>query len=167
MSIKILITGGVKSGKSRFAEQRSLEEATAEKPIYLATSEINDPEMRERITVHQTQRKDHFVTIEEPLELFQTMRTCRGTILVECLTMWINNMLYHGKAETTIFSEIERVMDLPNAVVFVINEIGMGVIPDNPLARQFVDISGKVSQIVGKYADEVHLCVAGQSLRIK
>ncbi|MBF0278758.1 MAG: bifunctional adenosylcobinamide kinase/adenosylcobinamide-phosphate guanylyltransferase [SAR324 cluster bacterium] len=165
--MKVLVTGGVKSGKSKFAELRCLELAAKEKAVYLATSEIIDPEMQQRIAVHQSRRKDRFVTIEEPLALFQTLQNCRTTVLVECLTMWINNMLFHKKSERSIFSEIEKGLQLPGSMVFVINEVGAGVIPDNLLARQFIDISGKVSQIVGKYADEVHLCVAGQSLRIK
>ncbi|MBF0289286.1 MAG: bifunctional adenosylcobinamide kinase/adenosylcobinamide-phosphate guanylyltransferase [SAR324 cluster bacterium] len=165
--MKILVTGGVKSGKSRIAEQRSLDLAEAEKAIYLATTEMIDPEMEERIRVHQERRKDRFITVEEPMELHSAILRHDYVILVECLTMWINNMLFHQKTEHSILNEIERVLQLPNHIVFVLNEVGMGVIPDNPLARQFIDISGKVSQIIGSHADEILYCVAGQTLRVK
>ncbi len=165
--MKVLVTGGVKSGKSRIAEQRSLELSQGEKAIYLATTEMIDSEMEARILVHKERRKDRFVTVEEPLNLHETIQQYSRTILIECLTMWMNNMLFHQKTEQLILREIERVLQLPNHTVFVLNEVGLGVIPDNPLARQFVDISGKVSQLIGAHADEVLFCVAGQTLRVK
>lgn len=165
--MKILVTGGIKSGKSRFAEKRSLQLAAGTKPIYLATAESHDSEMQQRIAVHRQRRQDRFVTVEEPLALQQTLLNFQATSLVECMTLWINNMLYHGKSPQVIFNETEQMMQLSQNMVLVINEVGLGIIPDNALARQFVDISGEVSQILGHYADEVHFCAAGQSLRMK
>lgn len=165
--MKVLVTGGIKSGKSRFAEKRCLELAQGNIPIYLATSALDDPEMHKRIARHQERRKNQFITIEEPLALFRVISGCQATVLVECLTLWLNNMLYQEKPEHTIFEEIEKVMQLSHNLVLVNNEVGLGVIPNNALARQFVDLSGKLSQMVGHYADEIYFCVAGQALRMK
>jgi len=165
--MKILITGGVKSGKSLFAESRCLGLAKEEKPIYLATTEMVDSEMRQRIEVHQKRRQEQFTTVEESLVLHQTIQKLDNPVLIECMTMWINNMLYHQKSEQTLFDEVEKVLGLPNDMVFVINEVGMGIIPDNALARTFVDLSGKVSQTLGNACDEGYFCVAGQPLKVK
>ena len=165
--MKVLITGGVKSGKSQFAEKRCLKLVGKEKPIYLATSEIDDPEMRQRIAVHQQRRLNRFVTVEEPLELLRCMKGRQSTVLVECLSMWINNMLYHQRTPQSILKEVECIMKLTIPMVLVINDVGMGVIPNNALARLFVDLSGNIAQMVGHCADEAHFCVAGQVLRVK
>ena len=165
--MKVLITGGVKSGKSQFAEKRCQKLVCKEKPIYLATSEIIDAEMQQRIFVHQQRRQNQFLTVEEPLELARCMKEFRSAVLVECMSMWINNMLYHQKTEQSIMKEVDCIMKLTIPMILVINDVGMGVIPNNSLARQFVDISGKVAQMVGQRAHEVHFCVAGQVLQIK
>ena len=165
--MKVLITGGVKSGKSQFAEKRCRMLVCKEKPIYLATSEIIDAEMQQRIFAHQQRRQNQFLTVEEPLELARCMKGLRSTVLVECMSMWINNMLYHQKTEQSIMKEVDCIMKLTIPMILVINDVGMGVIPNNSLARQFVDVSGKVAQIVGHRAHEVHFCVAGQVLQIK
>lgn len=165
--MKILVTGGVKSGKSRLAEERCLSLSPDDKPIYLATTENHDPEMQTRIAVHRERRQDRFTTVEEPLALHQTLSQQTAPVLLECMTLWMNNMLYHEKSEQMIFQEVEKLMALPLSLVFVLNEVGMGIIPDNALARQFVDLSGKVAQQLGNGCDEVHFCVAGQALRMK
>ena len=165
--MKILVTGGMKSGKSRFAEARTLELAGSTKPIYLATTERATPEMQQRIAAHQQRRQGRFVTREEPLALQETVLQFPSTALIECMTMWLNNMLHHQKPLPAIFNEAERLMQLSNPLVLVINEVGLGIIPNNALARQFVDISGKISQMLGHHADEVYFCAAGQTLRMK
>jgi adenosylcobinamide kinase / adenosylcobinamide-phosphate guanylyltransferase len=165
--LKALYTGGMKSGKSRLAEAKTLELSPAQKPYYLATSEALDDEMRERIERHKAQRAENFMSIESPTALFETISHLDGTVLVECLSIWINNMLHYGKNEADIMEELHKILALDKNIVFVINEVGSGIIPDNALAREFIDISGRASQIVAAACDEVYLCAVGLALRMK
>ncbi len=164
--MKVLVTGGVKSGKSRFAEQRTLALATQQRPIYLATTEFRDPELDARIQVHQERRGQRFETREAPLDLAQAVADTDAPVLVECLTMWLNNWLYHQRSEEAAFAEIQRLLALPNDLVLVLNEVGLGLIPDNELARQFADLSGKVGQQLGAACHETWWVVAGLPQRI-
>ena len=165
--MKILITGGVKSGKSRHAETRILEMANGKKPVYLATTELLDPEMEERVLEHRRRRGEKFRTIEEPLHLTDALLKMEGPILIECLTMWLNNALHHQLSEKKIITEIENLLLLKCDVIFVQNEVGLGIIPDNLLARKFADLSGRIAQQLGEVCDEVNLCVAGILVQIK
>jgi len=167
VAVKILVTGGVKSGKSRFAEQRTLELAGDQTPIYLATTEWLDAGMRERIAVHRQRRGDRFATIEEPLHLVRAIPDAQTSVLVECLTMWLNNWLHHQLLESDAFAEIERLLALPNPMVFVLNEVGLGLLPENELARRFADLSGRLGQQLGAACDEVWWCVAGIPVEVK
>lgn len=164
--MKTLFIGGVKSGKSRLAEAYILEHA-AQKPCYLATTEFIDDEMAKRIAEHQQRRQDRFITLEEPIQLLETLTNCPGPVLIECVSMWLNNMLYHQNSEEVILRELEGVLSLPNDIVFVQNEVGLGIIPDNPLARQFVDVSGKAAQLLAAQCDKVFYCCAGLALTLK
>jgi adenosylcobinamide kinase / adenosylcobinamide-phosphate guanylyltransferase len=165
--MKTLFTGGIKSGKSRLAEAYILERPTNSKPYYLATTEFIDDEMRERIRIHQQRRQDLFVTIEEPVKLLEILEKCREPVLVECVSMWLNNLLYHQVPETEILQELEAVLQLPCDMVLVHNEVGLSVIADNRLARQFVDLSGKAAQLMGRYCDHVFFCSAGLNIQMK
>ena len=165
--MKILIIGGVKSGKSRHAEKLILTMANGIKPVYLATSELNDSEMKKRITSHRQRRGNKFETLEEPLRLASVLRKIQCPVLIECLTMWLNNALHHKYSERKVFAEIDTLLSLECDLVFVINEVGLGIIPENPLARKFLDLSGRVAQKLGEACDEVIWCVAGNTIRIK
>ena len=165
--MKILITGGVKSGKSRHAETRILEMANGKKPVYLATTELLDPEMEERVLEHRRRRGEKFRTIEEPLHLTDALLNMEGPVLIECLTMWLNNALHHQLSEKKIITEIENLLLLKCDVIFVQNEVGLGIIPDNLLARKFADLSGRIAQQLGEVCDEVSLCAAGILVQIK
>ena len=165
--MKILITGGVKSGKSRQAEMRVLKMAQTQKPVYLATTELLDPEMEKRIAEHRQQRGEKFRTIEEPLELTETLAETKAPVLIECMTMWLNNALHHQLPESKIFAEIESLLLLENDIVFVLNEVGLGIIPDNPLSRKFADLSGRIAQMLAEACDEVNWGVAGILVKIK
>jgi adenosylcobinamide kinase / adenosylcobinamide-phosphate guanylyltransferase len=164
--MKTLFIGGIKSGKSRLAETYILVQSE-QKPYYLATTEFIDDEMRERITAHQQRREDHFITIEEPILLLNALSNCPGAVLIECASMWLNNMLYHHHNEAQILQELSDCLQLPNDLVFVLNEVGLGVIADNPLSRQYVDLSGKAAQLLGEHCDRVFFCCAGLTLRLK
>ena len=165
--MKTLFIGGVKSGKSRLAEAAILKFSGKVKPFYLATNEVFDAEMQARITVHQRQRQDFFHTLEEPLKLFEVLQKCQAPVLIECVTMWLNNALYHQIPEHKILQELEAILNLPNDLFFVHNEVGFGIIPDNALARQFVDLSGKAAQLMASYCDVVYFCSAGLALKMK
>jgi adenosylcobinamide kinase / adenosylcobinamide-phosphate guanylyltransferase len=164
--MKTLFIGGIKSGKSRLAESYILEQAL-EKPYYLATTEFIDDEMRQRIAIHQQRRQDRFITLEEPIQLLNTLKDCPGAVLIECVSMWLNNMLYHQQAEEMVLQELTAALELPSDMVFVQNEVGLGVIADNPLARKYVDFSGKAAQLLGEQCDQVFFCCAGLSVRLK
>ncbi|MGZ4997820.1 MAG: bifunctional adenosylcobinamide kinase/adenosylcobinamide-phosphate guanylyltransferase, partial [Methylobacter sp.] len=142
-------------------------QAITEKPYYLATTEFFDDEMRARILIHQQRRQDLFVTIEEPVKLFEALQKCPGPVLVECISMWLNNQLYHQVPETNILQELEAVLHLPSSMVLVHNEVGLSVIADNRLARQFVDLSGKAAQLMGQHCDQVFFCSAGLKMTMK
>lgn len=165
--MKILYTGGQKSGKSRLAESRALALSDGKKPYYIATSEIMDTEMENRIITHKAQRENSFTTIETPTALYDTLSMLKGVILVECLSVWINNMLYYGKDEVIIYEEILNILALDKTIVFVLNEVGGGIVPQNQLARRFIDISGKIGQTVAMSCTEVYLCAVGLGIRLK
>lgn len=164
--MKILFIGGQKSGKSRLAEKRA-KELAAIKPFYLATAEVMDDEFAQRVRLHKEQRQDEFITLEEPLKIVEAIeKKTTDTVLVDCLTLWLNNMLYHQN-EAAIFEELEKLLALPQIIVMVLNDVGSGIIPNNKLAREFVDLSGKVSQIIAASSDEVYYCSCGLSLQMK
>lgn len=164
--MKTLFIGGVKSGKSRLAEDYILN-IPSPKRYYLATTEFIDDEMRQRIMAHQQRRQDRFITIEEPLRLLEILQNTQGPVLVECITIWLNNLLYHNVQEEAILQELDAVMALPLELVLVQNEVGLGIIPDNPQARRFADLSGKAAQLIAQHCSKVFFCCAGISLRLK
>ncbi len=165
--MKTLFIGGIKSGKSRLAEAYILEQATTAKPYYLATTEFFDDEMKARVLVHQQRRQDLFITIEEPVKLLDALQQCGGPVLVECISMWLNNQLYYQVPEKEILQELEAVLQLSCDLVLVHNEVGLSVVSDNRLARQFVDLSGKAAQLMGQHCDQVFFCSAGLTMKMK
>ncbi len=165
--MKTLFIGGIKSGKSRLAETYILEQTATDKPYYLATTEFFDDEMQARILIHQQRRQDLFITIEEPVKLLEALQKCRGPVLIECVSMWLNNQLHHKIPETDILQELEAVLQLSCDMVLVHNEVGLSVIADNRLARQFIDLSGKAAQLMGQYCDQVFFCSAGLKIKMK
>jgi len=164
--MKALFIGGIKSGKSFHAEQFSLKHSK-NLPVYLATTEFIDEEMKERINQHKLQRSQNFLTKEEPLNLVEALEPIKGLVLIECVSMWINNMLYHGFEYEDIQEHIEKLLALPLDIVFVQNDVGAGIIPDNKLAREYIDISGKISQLLGQHCNKVFHVIAGISTKIK
>jgi len=161
-----LFIGGIKSGKSKNAEEYTLKHATR-KPIYLATNEFFDEEMHKRVKKHKEQRADNFITYEEPLELVELIKDAESCVLVECVSMWINNMLYHKRAQEEMREQILALSQLNKDIVFVINDVSCSIVAGNPLAREFVDINGHISQLLASLCDEVYNTVAGISVRIK
>lgn len=166
--MKALFIGGIKSGKSKNAEKYALANTQAKKPIYLATTEFIDSEMSVRIQNHKSQRNDLFITIEEPLKLSKiTKKYTDNIVLIECVSMWINNMLYHGFNESDIMHHLQDLSSQNIDMVFVINDVSCSVVSDNALVRKFVDINGRVSQYLASHCQEVYNTVAGISIQIK
>jgi adenosylcobinamide kinase/adenosylcobinamide-phosphate guanylyltransferase len=167
----ILITGGARSGKSRYAEQRALE--IGHRPLYVATAEAGDAEMAERIAAHQKRRGPQWRAIEEPLALSETLLAQRDKTdcaLVDCLTLWISNLLIRHDdkhASQKVAEMIETLPQLNFHLLFVTNEVGWGIVPENPLARAFRDLAGWTNQQMAQAADEVILMVAGMPLSVK
>ncbi len=164
--MKTLFIGGIKSGKSAAAERYCLERFDGPL-IYLATAEAFDDEMRERVARHRRQRDPRFRTFEVPLALAETLAAQQRPVLIDCVTLWLNNLLHYGRNETEIFEALERILSCDTPTVFVLNDVGAGIVPDNPLARRFADLSGRVAQRIAAGCDEVYHCVAGIPARIK
>ncbi|MEO1937496.1 MAG: bifunctional adenosylcobinamide kinase/adenosylcobinamide-phosphate guanylyltransferase [Sulfurimonas sp.] len=165
--MKVLFIGGIKSGKSQNAEKYILKHSK-KKPSYLATTEFIDDEMATKIAEHKKSREGSFVTVEEALEIAKAVRESKEeSVLVECLSMWVNNMLYHEKSLDDMTAEINRVMLQEKDIVFVINDVSSSVISENKLVRKFVEANGKIAQYVASECDEVYHVVAGIATRIK
>lgn len=162
--MKALFIGANKSGKSRMALEYTLKLAS-KKPYFIATGIPVDKEMQKKIEIHKKDRNDRFITIEEPLELYKTIKPIEAYKLIDCLSFWVSNMLLNNK-EDEILAETEKLSQIENSI-FVINEVGAGVIPANKLARKFAHYNGLVSQIIAKNCNEVYFCIAGLSLKIK
>ncbi len=163
-----LVLGGARSGKSRFAEA-TIERAGA--GLYLATSTAGDDEMAARIKLHRERRGPRWTTIEEPLDLARIVITesrADRPILVDCLTLWLSNVML---AERDAEAEIERLLAaLARAggpLVLVANEVGLGIVPENALARAFRDHAGRLNQRVAALADRVVFLAAGLPMTLK
>jgi adenosylcobinamide kinase/adenosylcobinamide-phosphate guanylyltransferase len=168
MTKSILITGGARSGKSALAERMTL--ALGTPAVYIATAEAWDSEMEDRIARHRTRRGAEWETVAEPLDLVRALAdTDRGAPrLVDCVTLWLSNLMLGGHDWEV---EVERVTDLiprlAAPVVFVTNEVGSGIVPDNALARAYRDAAGIANQRLAGACDELWLCVSGHPLKVK
>jgi len=160
--VKILIFGGQKSGKSLIAEEKSLSLST-HKPTYIATyhDSYADSEMQKRITAHQAQRQERFITIEEPKDLESVIQ--KGTYLVDCVSMWILNLM----DEKALLSQLETLSKKDVNIVFVLNEVTSGVIPMDKESRKFVDLTGIIGQKLAQLCDEVYEVKFGIEVQIK
>ena len=158
----VLVTGGARSGKSAFALAR------ANGGVYIATAEAGDDEMRERIARHRAERGPAWTTVEAPLDPAAALPAA-GTALIDCLTLWISNLMLAGRDDAAIYAAAEHLAGKASActTIAVTNEVGLGIVPEHPLARRFRDVAGRVNQIFAARADEVWLLVCGQPLRIK
>lgn len=181
--MKELILGGARSGKSLFAENRAVESGL--KVVYVATAEARDGEMGRRIAHHRQRRPVAWGCAEETLHLATKLRelaapdTC---LLVDCLTLWLSNLLFAGRAAAQaeageaiacplFTAETEALLsalpDLPGRIILVSNEVGWGIVPMNPLSRLFADEQGRLNQRVAAVCDTVTLVAAGLPLTLK
>jgi adenosylcobinamide kinase / adenosylcobinamide-phosphate guanylyltransferase len=170
--MKELILGGARSGKSHYAETCAAESGLD--VIYVATAQALDDEMQQRIKRHQQQRPAHWQLIEEPINLVSTLKdnannkTC---ILVDCLTLWLSNQLCSEENKFQLQENINNLInilpELPGKIIFVSNEVSMGIIPMGEINRQFVDEAGRLHQRLATVCDKVTLMVAGIPSHIK
>jgi adenosylcobinamide kinase/adenosylcobinamide-phosphate guanylyltransferase len=170
--MKELILGGARSGKSHYAELCAKESKLD--VVYIATAQALDDEMKQRIQHHQQQRPAHWQLVEEPINLVSSLKqyakdtTC---ILVDCLTLWLSNQLcseqYKDKLELNIEELVTTVEQLPGKIIFVSNEVSMGIVPVGEINRKFVDNAGRLHQRLASVCDRVTLMVAGIPSHIK
>ncbi|OLP56606.1 bifunctional adenosylcobinamide kinase/adenosylcobinamide-phosphate guanylyltransferase [Rhizobium rhizosphaerae] len=164
-----LVLGGARSGKSRFSE--ALAEACGLERHYIATAQAFDPEMEERLAHHKARRDQAWTTHEEPLDLVGVLRDVAlpgRIVLVDCLTLWVTNLMM---AERQVDAEGERLAaalsTLSAPVILVSNEVGLGIVPDNAMARVFRDHAGRLHQAIAAVADTVYFIAAGLPLTMK
>jgi adenosylcobinamide kinase/adenosylcobinamide-phosphate guanylyltransferase len=165
----LLILGGARSGKSRHAQMRA--EALAARRIFIATAEIHDEEMADRVDRHRADRGEGWRTIEAPLDLAGAIAAHAApdaVLLIDCLTLWASNlMLAERDAEAATEGLAQAIARAAGPLILVSNEVGLGIVPDNALARRFRDVAGRINQRIAAVADEVVFVAAGLPLRLK
>lgn len=166
----VLFVGGMKSGKSLYAEEYALQFPAPR--LYIATAELIDKETKRRVESHKKRRGDLFETVEEPLypeKLFSS--DAFAVLMLDCLTHWYNNLFYYTKTaserEKRLKEFLSALKKSKKEIVLVANEVGWGIVPDNKLAREFIDFSGKANQRIQKLCKEAYLVAAGAKIRIK
>jgi adenosylcobinamide kinase/adenosylcobinamide-phosphate guanylyltransferase len=167
------IIGGARSGKSHFA-MKMAKDAKHKKVAFVATGEARDEEMKRRIALHKKARPASWRTFEEPCHVSRLIKTIGGKfelVIIDCLTLLVSNLLLIDRKENYIEREISNIVsELRKAksdCIIVSNEVGLGIVPENSLARDFRDIAGRVNQIVARRSDEAFFTVAGIPWRIK
>jgi len=164
----ILITGGARSGKSRYAEELAL--SLSKNPVYVATAYVWDEEFRERVKKHQERRGPEWTNIEE--EMLLSRHDLTGCVaVIDCITLWCTNYFFKMQEVDTALEALKAEFDKFTAkdatYIFVTNEIGMGGVSDNAVQRKFTDLQGWMNQYVASKADEVILMVSGIAVKVK
>lgn len=164
-----LVLGGARSGKSLFAEQRA--DASGKEKIYIATADAWDDEMRERIAKHKARRDNEWTTVDAPLRLAETLSSnTRDTavVLVDCLTLWLNNLIMAERDLNAETSELAATLSTcQGSIILVSNEVGLGIVPENALARRFRDAQGRLNQAIAAIAHDVYFLAAGLPMTLK
>ena len=163
-----LVLGGARSGKSAFAETLTQEHG---RRVYVATAERFDDEMAQRIETHRARRGEGWRTVEAPLRLAEAIRresVPRTCLLVDCLTVWLGNLMHHGHdVEAAREALLESLAAASGPVVLVANEVGLGIVPDNAMARAFRDHAGRLNQAVAGLSERVYFVAAGLPVNVK
>jgi len=172
MSEFIFILGGARSGKSAYA--LNLAKERSRKVLYIATAEAGDSEMRNRISKHKASRPRYWKTVEEPLDLIAALEKHKHkyeVIIIDCLTLYLSNLMHKGLKQGAIIKIIKEasgcIKAMKEAVIVISNEVGLGIVPENRLAREFRDIAGLSNQIMARAADEAVFIQAGIPLKLK
>ena len=167
--MSLLVLGGARSGKSRYAQARA--EALGGDLVYVATAQALDAEMTDRIAHHRADRGPEWATVEAPLELAAAIRAedhPERVLLVDCLTLWTSNLILADRNIATATGDLVAAIGKAGCpVILVANEVGLGIVPDNALARRFRDEAGRVNQQIAAAVDEVMFVAAGLPLRFK
>lgn len=168
--MKELILGGARSGKSALAQQRAM--ASAKPVLFVATATAGDAEMAARIERHRRDRPAGWTVIEEPLALADVLLTqaaAQCCVLVDCLTLWLSNLLAESDArlEQECQALLTALPELPGDIIFVSNEVGMGIVPMGALSRRFCDEAGRLHQALAQCCDRVTFVAAGLPLTLK
>ncbi len=168
----IFITGGCRSGKSRYALDYANRHFS--RKLYLATSEVLDEEMARRVELHKKARGPEWQTIEEPIEVTSCIKQYAAkaeVILFDCMTLWLSNLLLKWDEESRVMGEVgclmETIQKIKTTLIMVSNEVGMGIVPVDPLARRFRDLSGVANQRMAEAADTVIFMVSGIPMFLK
>jgi len=166
----LLVLGGARSGKSTWAE--SVVHHFPPPYVYVATAQALDDEMKLRIRLHKERRKDLWQTIESPIDLSAALESLKGRrkpVLVDCITLWLSNLLCSAstQAELAVDGVCEAIKTVDYPLVIISNEVGGGIVPDNSLARKFLDLSGLTNQRLARICTSVFLVTAGLPLRLK
>lgn len=169
----MLVLGGAKSGKSRFA--LSFCNEMQRESIFIATAQAWDDEMRDRISRHKAERGKNWLTVEEPLQIAREIKKRshkNAVILLDCLTLWLNNLfMTYGSEESSIDHALDGLIDqlslMEGAIVLVSNEVGMGIVPENELPRRYRDMAGLFNQRIARIAKKVVMVVSGLPLILK
>ena len=171
-SLRCLVLGGTRSGKSAYAQARVA--AHGEPLAYLATAQPGDVEMAQRIARHQANRGPGWYTVEAPVELHTHLQQQNGqckALLLDCITLWLTNLVGGGLDDQAVVERLREVLavihELTYHLVIVSSELGLGIVPENPLARRFRDLIGEVNQMIAEAMDEAVFVVAGQPLTLK
>jgi adenosylcobinamide kinase/adenosylcobinamide-phosphate guanylyltransferase len=165
----LLVLGGARSGKSAYAERQVM--LSGLERVYIATAQPGDPEMAKRIAEHRARRDAGWRTVQEPEQLEYTLTAEAGegkAVMVDCLTLWLSNLMHSG-ADTELRTQAlcDTAGRLPGLVVFVSNEVGLGLVPDTPLGRTFRDAQGRLNQALAAVATHVVFVAAGLPLYLK
>ncbi len=166
----VFITGGARSGKSSFALKEA--EKIKGKKAYIATAEVLDEEMSKRIEKHKLDRGKEWTAFEEPVKIAELISKIEGeydVIILDCLTLWLSNVIH---TDLELESETKKIINalygLKHSTIYIVsNEVGMGIVPENKLARQFRDLAGMLNQKIAGVADEVYILVSGIPLQVK
>jgi adenosylcobinamide kinase/adenosylcobinamide-phosphate guanylyltransferase len=165
-----LVGGGVRSGKSSFAV--ALAKGLGTRRAFIATALRSDEEMEARIARHRRDRHGEFATVEEPRRLAEAIAGVDGAdvLVIDCITLWLSNLLVSGESVDAILGEVDRVVEALEArhfhAVLVTNEVGMSIHPETPLGRAFVEVTGFAHQRLSRAADEIYLAVLGTIVRL-
>jgi adenosylcobinamide kinase/adenosylcobinamide-phosphate guanylyltransferase len=165
----MLVLGGARSGKSRYAQ--AVAEAAGGRLVFVATAQAFDDEMTDRIRRHREDRDARWTTVEAPLDVAGAIYAADGedvVVLVDCLTLWASNLLLGEEdADARLAALLDAIASARGQVVLVANEVGLGIVPDNALARRFRDLAGTINQRVAAVVDRVHMTVAGIPIVVK
>lgn len=169
---RILLTGGIRSGKSAYALE--LASLMGKQKVFLATAEALDDEMNLRIKNHQLERGDEYQTIEEPLYIADRLKEVgiQDVVIIDCLTLWVNNLMFKlGNDEVKMQEQKDKFFDFLKqptcSIIMVTNEVGLGVIPENKLSRQYINMLGRLNQDVARISDEMIMMISGIAQQIK